>query len=103
MNGPQEYEEITTKADFIRHVELGMQRAPMAVRLSPHVLSVIDWSDPLNDPVRRQFIPLLTSINVDHPAAKLDPLQEGDNSPVPGFIQRYPTKALFMSKRPPIF
>ena len=70
----------------------------MAFRLSPHILSVINWSDPLNDPIRRQFIPLKSSINVTHPACSLDPLQESNYAPVPGLVHHYPNKALFLSE-----
>lgn len=98
LRGHLEYPDVSTREDFIRNVELGVQRAPMPFRLSPHILSVIDWADPLNDPVRRQFIPLYSSMNTTHPAATLDPVQETDNSPVRGLIHRYPNKALFMGK-----
>ena len=98
LRGHFEYPDVSTREDFIRNVELGVQRAPMPFRLSPHILSVIDWADPLNDPVRRQFIPLYSSMNTTHPAATLDPVQETDNSPVRGLIHRYPNKALFLGK-----
>lgn len=90
--------DIHTPEQFIERVREGIKRAPMAVRMSPHILSVINWSDPLNDPVRRQFIPMSSPLNVDHPMAVLDPLQEDKYSPVPGMIHRYPDKALFMGK-----
>ncbi|KAI4279552.1 MAG: hypothetical protein LQ337_000137 [Flavoplaca oasis] len=92
-----EYPGVSTLDDFIRSFEVAAQQAPMAFRLSPHILSVINWTDPLNDPVRRQFIPLESTINITHPAAKFDPLHEVDNSPVRGVIHRYPNKALFMA------
>ncbi|KAK7425875.1 hypothetical protein QQZ08_007589 [Neonectria magnoliae] len=88
--------DIHTTEQFIQRVQEGIKKAPMAVRLSPHILSVINWQDPLNDPVRRQFIPLSTPLNVDHPASDLDPMHESKYSPVPGLIHRYPDRALFM-------
>lgn len=64
LRGQNEYPGISTPEDLIRSFEVAAQKAPMAFRLSPHILSVIDWTDPLNDPVRRQFIPLESVINV---------------------------------------
>ncbi|KAK5989454.1 L-lysine 2,3-aminomutase [Cladobotryum mycophilum] len=89
--------DVHTPEQFISRVQDGIKRAPMAVRLSPHILSVINWQDPLNDPVRRQFIPFLSPLNIDHPMAQLDPLGEGTHSPVPGLVHRYPNKALFLA------
>ncbi len=53
-----------------------MKAAPMAVRLTPHILSVVDWSNPLQDPIRRQFIPLKSTLIPDHRALSLDSLHE---------------------------
>ena len=101
LRGKLEYPGVSTPEDFIRSFEVAAKKAPMAFRLSPHILSVINWTDPLNDPVRRQFVPLDSMINVAHPAAIFDPLHELDNSPVRGVIHRYPDKALFMGKLAP--
>ncbi|KPM46404.1 hypothetical protein AK830_g106 [Neonectria ditissima] len=89
--------DVHTPEQFIQRVQEGIKKAPMAVRLSPHILSVINWQDPLNDPVRRQFIPLSTPLNVDHPASEYDPMHESLYSPVKGLIHRYPDRALFMA------
>lgn len=70
----------------------------MAIRLTPHILSVIDWSNPIDDPVRRQFIPLGNELIPDHHRLKLDSLNEEHDSPVKGLVHRYPTKALFLGK-----
>src|SRR5690349_3021892 len=43
---------------FHRDAEAGFHRAPMSLRVSPYLLSLIDWSDPYKDPLRIQFIPL---------------------------------------------
>jgi lysine 2,3-aminomutase len=90
--------DIHTPEGFIQRVQEGIKMAPMAVRLSPHILSVINWADPINDPVRRQFIPLSSPLNIDHPAAELDPMQENKYSPVSGLIHRYPDRALFFGQ-----
>ncbi|KAK3069120.1 hypothetical protein LTR53_012797, partial [Teratosphaeriaceae sp. CCFEE 6253] len=88
---------VRSREDFISDVERGMRVAPMAIRLTPHILSVINWADPLNDPVRRQFIPLESTIVPDHPELTLDSLHETDDSPIPGLVHRYPEKALFLA------
>ena len=81
---------------FIKDVELGFQRAPMSVRVSPYILSLIDWNDPYNDPLRIQFIPVGGRLLPDHPLLDLDSLKEQDDAPVPGLTHRYPDKALFL-------
>jgi lysine 2,3-aminomutase len=87
-----------TRDEFLQDVEDGMSRAPMAVRLTPHILSVADWSDPLNDPIRCQFLPLKSTIVPDHPKLTLDSLHETDDSPVEGLVHRYPDKVLFLGR-----
>lgn len=87
-----------TREEFLANVVEGMKTAPMAVRLTPHILSVINWVDPVNDPVRCQFIPLKSGLLPDHPKLMLDSLQETTGSPVPGLVHRYPDKALFLGK-----
>ena len=74
--------------------------APMAIRLTPHIMSVIEWSNPVNDPVRRQFISMRNELIADHHRLKLDSLNEEHDSPVKGLVHRYPTKALFLGKSP---
>ena len=68
----------------------------MSIRLTPHMLSVADWSNPLEDPIRRQFIPLKSTLMQDHPALTLDSLHETGDSPVDGLVHRYPEKVLFL-------
>lgn len=76
-----------------------MKVAPMAVRLTPHILSVVDWNDPIQDPIRRQFIPLKSTLVRDHAALGFDSLHESKDSPVEGLVHRYPDKVLFLGKR----
>ncbi len=83
-------------SDFIKDVEAGFHKAPMAVRISPYLLSLIDWENPLNDPIRRQFLPLGTQLEPDHPMLTLDSLHEQGDAPVPGLTHRYPDKVLFL-------
>jgi lysine 2,3-aminomutase len=84
-------------ASFIEDALKGFAQAPMAVRVSPYLLSLIDWSMPYEDPLRRQFIPLGSSILPDHPKLRFDSLNEQGDAPVPGLTHRYPDKALFLA------
>lgn len=95
-------QHIRTRDDFIADVMEGIQAAPMAVRLTPHVLSLIHWDDVLADPIRRQFIPLKSSLKPDHPQLSLDSLHEQQDSPVPGLVRRYHDKALFLGSMTPL-
>lgn len=87
----------TIDEDFIQDVEAGFARAPMAVRITPYVLGLIDWENPHEDPLRRQFIPLGSQMTPDHPELHLDTLNEQDDSPVLGLTHRYPDRALFLA------
>ncbi len=82
---------------FIEDARNGFAHAPMAVRVSPYMLSLIDWNDPYNDPIRRQFIPLKSGMRPDHPRLTLDSLHERADAPVPGLVHRYADKALFIA------
>ncbi|HVA36286.1 MAG TPA: KamA family radical SAM protein [Candidatus Dormibacteraeota bacterium] len=83
-------------AAFVEDLRAGFRRAPMNVRVSPYILSLIDWSDPYRDPIRIQFIPLASRMLPDHPKLALDSLHELEDSPVPGLTHRYEDKALFL-------
>lgn len=82
---------------FIEDAQKGFASAPMAVRVSPYLLSLIDWSAPYEDPLRRQFIPLDSSALPDHPKLRFDSLNEQGDAPMPGLTHRYPDKALFLA------
>jgi lysine 2,3-aminomutase len=82
---------------FYDDVAEGFHRAPMSLRVSPYLLSLIDWSDPYNDPLRRQFVPVASRLLPDHPKLTLDSLHEQEDAPVPGLTHRYPDKALFLA------
>ncbi len=82
--------------DFYADLSEGIRNAPMALRISPHLLSLIDWSEPETDPIRSQFLPLRSLQQPDHPMLRFDSLGERKDSPVPGLTHRYPDKALFL-------
>lgn len=81
---------------FMEDVEQGMHEAPMNLRLSPYILSLINWNDPYRDPLRIQFIPIASARQADHPKLTLDSLHEQDDSPVQGLVHRYFDKVLFL-------
>src|SRR3954468_20280685 len=82
---------------FIADAQRGFERGPVAGRVSPYLLSLIDWSDPERDPLRLQFIPLGSRLLPDHPRLDLDSLHERVDIPVPGLTHRYVDKALFLA------
>ncbi len=82
--------------EFIDDAREGFKKAPMAVRVTPYLLSLIDWDDPLHDPIRTQFIPVASRLTADHPMLTLDSLHEQADAPVQGLTHRYPDKALFL-------
>jgi lysine 2,3-aminomutase len=83
-------------AEFMEDATMGFARAPMSVRVSPYLLSLIDWNNPYHDPIRKQFIPVASALLPDHPKLELDSLHERAHSPVPGLTHRYFDKALFL-------
>jgi lysine 2,3-aminomutase len=82
---------------FIADAKGGFERAPMSVRVSPYLLSLIDWRNPYEDPLRLQFIPLASRLLPDHPRLDLDSLHERVDMPVAGLTHRYTDKALFLA------
>jgi lysine 2,3-aminomutase len=83
-------------AGFVEDLEAGMKRAPMSLRVSPYIVSLIDWERPYDDPLRTQFFPLASRLLPDHPKLGLDSLAEQADAPVPGLTHRYTDKALFL-------
>jgi lysine 2,3-aminomutase len=68
----------------------------MSIRLNPYILDLIDWRNAESDPIRRQFLPMLSELEEDHPCTSVDSLAERETSPAPNLIHRYPDKALFL-------
>lgn len=83
-------------SDFYHDVTVGIQQASMSIRISPYILSLIDWTDPYQDPLRRQFLPLGSQQMHNHPELHLDSLNEQGDSPVAGLTHRYPDRVLFL-------
>lgn len=82
---------------FLADVEEGLRLAPMALRITPYVLSLIDWSDPVADPLRRQFLPIGSEHEPDHAMGTLDALEEQRDAVAEGLTHRYPDKVLFLA------
>ncbi|MDB4964474.1 MAG: Lysine 2,3-aminomutase [Myxococcales bacterium] len=83
--------------EFLEDARRGFEKAPMSVRVSPYLLSLIDWANPYTDPLRRQFIPVASRLLPDHPKLGLDSLHERADMPVEGLTHRYVDKALFLA------
>lgn len=81
---------------FYADVEEGIHHAPMSLRVSPYLLSLMNWEDPYTCPLRTQFIPVGKQILANHPKLDLDSLHEQADSPVPGLTHRYADKVLFL-------
>jgi lysine 2,3-aminomutase len=82
--------------EFLKDAAAGFQGSPMSVRVSPYLMSLIDWEHPYEDPLRTQFIPVGSRLLPDHPKLDLDSLHEQEDAPVPGLTHRYVDKALFL-------
>lgn len=82
---------------FYEDVRAGLAQAPMSLRISPYILSLIDWKSAESDPLRIQFLPMASQRKPNHPWIGLDSLAEQEHSPVPGLTHRYPDKALFLA------
>ncbi|KAF3769264.1 hypothetical protein M406DRAFT_75748 [Cryphonectria parasitica EP155] len=81
-----------SKEDLLKDVAEGIEAAAMAIRITPYMLSRINWQDPRSDPIFRQFIPLKSIMLPDHPTLAFDSLNEMADSPVSGLAHRYPDK-----------
>ncbi|KAI1365006.1 L-lysine-aminomutase [Xylaria arbuscula] len=87
---------MQTRDEFCTDVVDGIKESTMSVRVMPLVLTRINWSDPANCPIFRQFIPLKSIMVDDHLQLELDSLHEQKDSPVKAIVHRYPDKALFL-------
>ncbi len=94
--GLESFLEVVADSDFIEDVKNGLANAPMNMRISPYMLSLINWEEPYDDPIRRQFMPVGSTQLPDHPRLRLDSLHEQKDSPVLGLVHRYQDKALFL-------
>jgi lysine 2,3-aminomutase len=63
-----------------------------AVAITPEIAGLIDRTD-ASDPIARQFVPDAREL-VHASEERADPLGEGERSPVPGVVHRYPDRVL---------
>ena len=82
--------------EFLEDIEAGLKLAPMNIRITPYVFALIDWDNPTDDPLRKQFLPIASQMLPDHPYYLADSLYEDVDSPVPMLTHRYPDKVLFL-------
>lgn len=87
--------ELCTE-EFYQDMLDGQHKTPMNIRITPYVFALIDWKDPVNDPLRKQFLPIGSQFLPDHPYYEADSLHEDVDSPVPGLTHRYYDKVLFL-------
>ncbi|KAK0612993.1 hypothetical protein B0T17DRAFT_511350 [Bombardia bombarda] len=88
--------QMQSRDEFIKDVLDGVTTATMAIRITPYILSRVNWEDPRHDPIIRQFLPMKSLMVPDHPKLALDSLHETADSPVKGLVHRYHDKALFL-------
>ncbi len=83
--------------EFLQDAKEGFLKAPMTTRITPYLLSLMDWNDPYNCPIRRQFLTVASHLKPDHPMLRFDSLGEQADSPVKGLTHRYEDKVLFLA------
>lgn len=80
----------------MKEIRDGLSKVGMSIRLNPYMLDLIDWRNADTDPIRRQFLPMLSELEDDHPCMSVDSLDERNTSPAPNLVHRYPDKVLFL-------
>jgi len=83
---------ITFPEEKKKAIQQTIDKFPLAV--TPYYLSLVDTTDPENDPVFKQCFPRLEELNLSD-CEMADPLHEEADSPVPGITHRYPDRVLF--------
>lgn len=83
-------------AGVLDEIRDGLKKVGMSIRLNPYVMDLIDWRNAETDPIRRQFLPMLSELEADHPCMSVDSLEERNTSPAPNLVHRYPDKVLFL-------
>lgn len=89
--------EGTVSPHLINEITSAVKMVNMSIRLTPYIMELIDWSQVETDPIRRQFLPMLSELEPDHPSLVVDSLHEREHSPVTGLVHRYPDKVLFLA------
>jgi lysine 2,3-aminomutase len=87
----------TVPTELIGEITSDVRMVNMAIRLTPYVMELIDWNNLETDPIRRQFLPILSELEPDHSRLVVDSLREQKHSPVTGLVHSYPDKVLFLA------
>jgi lysine 2,3-aminomutase len=82
--------------ELLSDLEAGQKITPMNIRITPYIFALIDWANPWEDPLRKQFLPLGSQFLPDHAYYEADSLGEDTDSPVSMLTHRYPDKVLFL-------
>ena len=72
--------------------------AEYRLAIPPYYLSLMDVTDPA-DPMRLQAVPSPLELNACDDAEMEDPLEEEQDSPVPGLTHRYPDRVLVLASQ----
>tara|TARA_X000000950_G_C13840598_1_gene630069 strand:+ start:219 stop:1598 length:1380 start_codon:yes stop_codon:yes gene_type:complete len=81
---------------ILKDIDEGLLKTHMNMRVTPYIFSRINWVNHIEDPLRRQFIPLGSEFIKDHPKNNEDSLAEDENKVSDYLVHRYPNKALFL-------
>ena len=81
---------------ILKDIDEGLLKTHMNMRVTPYIFSRINWINHIEDPLRRQFIPLGSEFIKDHPKNNEDSLAEDENKVSDYLVHRYPNKALFL-------
>jgi hypothetical protein len=93
------FHQIGTRDAFKVDVKHGLDKAPMAIIITPDSLPCINWANLVNDPVRWQFMALTSASRPDHLNMEFDFLHEKGDSPVPGLVRQYLGCTILLGKR----
>lgn len=83
-------------AGVVSEIRDGLKKVGMSIRLNPYMMDLVDWQNAETDPIRRQFLPMISELEPDHPCMSVDSLEERNTSPAPNLVHRYPDKVLFL-------
>ena len=83
-------------SSLLQDLNDGLSKTPMNVRITPYIFALINWKNPYEDPIRRQFLPLGSQFLDDHPECMADSLGEEADTVAPLLTHRYPDKVLFL-------
>ena len=81
---------------ILKDIDEGLLKTHMNMRVTPYIFSRINWVNHIEDPLRKQFIPLGSEFIKDHPKNNEDSLAEDENKVSDYLVHRYPNKALFL-------